>query len=65
MQAVVEQARERLATNPEFVEKLERLGWERALIYKTLVLTGRRRKELASLTVGQMELDGEMPRSSC
>ena len=61
MQAVVERARERLANNPEFVEKLERLGRERALIYKTLVLTGLRRNELASLTVGQLELDGAIP----
>ena len=58
---VAERARERLAKNPEFVEKLERLGRERALIYKTLVLTGLRRNELASLTVGQLELDGPMP----
>ena len=61
MSAVAERARERLADNPEFVEKLERLGRERALIYKTLVLTGLRRNELASLTVGQLELDGAMP----
>ena len=61
MQATVERARERLAANPEFVEKLERLGRERALIYKTLVLTGLRKGELASLTVGQLELDGPMP----
>jgi len=40
---------------------LERLGRERALIYKTLVLTGLRKGELASLTVGQLELDGPMP----
>ncbi len=61
MEAVVQRARERLADNPEFVEKLERLGRERALIYKTLVLTGLRRNELASLAVGQLELDGPMP----
>ena len=59
--AAVERARARLAKNPEFVEKLERLGRERALIYKTLVLTGLRKGELASLTVGQLELDGPMP----
>jgi len=41
--------------------KLERLGWERALIYKALVLTGLRRGELASLTVGQLELDAPTP----
>ena len=40
---------------------LERLGRERALIYKTLVLTGLRKGELASLTVGQLELDGPTP----
>ena len=61
MQQAVELARERLKDNPEFVEKLERLGRERALIYKTLVLTGLRKNELASLTVGQLDLDGLMP----
>ena len=40
---------------------LERLGRERALIYKTLVLTGLRRGELASLTVGDLDLDGTVP----
>ena len=59
--AAVERARERLADNPDYVAELERLGTERALIYKTLVLTGLRRNELASLTVGQLELDGAMP----
>jgi integrase len=43
------------------IDELERLGRERALIYKTLVLTGLRKGELASLTVGQLELDGPMP----
>lgn len=41
--------------------ELERLGRERALIYKTMVLTGLRKAELASLTVGQLELEGPMP----
>lgn len=41
--------------------KLERLGTERALIYKTLVLTGLRKGELASLTVGQLVLDAAPP----
>lgn len=40
---------------------LERLGRERALIYKTLVLTGLRRGELASLTLGDLDLDGAVP----
>jgi len=46
---------------PEVVARLEALGRERALIYKTLVLTGLRKSELASLTIGQLELDGPMP----
>jgi len=46
---------------PEVRRRLERLGRERALIYKTLVLTGLRKGELASLTVGQLDLDGELP----
>jgi integrase len=46
---------------PGNVSRLEMLGRERALIYKTLVLTGLRKGELASLTVGQLELDGPTP----
>ncbi len=41
--------------------KLERLGRERALIFKTLVLTGLRMGELASLTVEQLDLNAPMP----
>ena len=59
--AAVERARERLAKNPDFAENLERLGRERALIYKTLVMTGLRKGELASLTFGQLELDAAHP----
>jgi integrase len=44
---------------PETRDRLTRLGRERALIYKTLVLTGLRKKELASLTVAQLSLDDE------
>ena len=39
--------------------RLEWLGRERELIYKTLVLTGLRKGELASLTVGQLVLDAD------
>ncbi len=46
---------------PEVQSRLERLGRERALIYKTLVLTGLRKGELASLTVGQLNLDAPTP----
>lgn len=42
---------------PEVRERLGLLGRERALIYKTLVLTGLRRGELASLTVADLILD--------
>ena len=45
-------------------ERLEALGRERALIYKTLVLTGLRKGELASLTAGQLYLDGPVPYAS-
>jgi integrase len=41
--------------------RLELLGEERALIYKTLVLTGLRKAELTSLTVAQLVLDGPAP----
>jgi integrase len=45
----------------EVQKQLERLGWERALIYKTMLLTGLRKGELASLTIGQLHLDGPLP----
>ncbi|MCA9202653.1 MAG: site-specific integrase [Planctomycetales bacterium] len=41
--------------------RLELVGRERALLYKTHLLTGLRKGELASLTVGQLDLDGPMP----
>ena len=53
--------RDALAKRPDFIALLERRGRERALIYKTLVLTGLRKGELASLTVGQLDLDAEQP----
>jgi integrase len=46
---------------PEVRERLELLGRERALIYKTLVLTGLRKKELGSLTVAQLHLSEPVP----
>jgi integrase len=46
---------------PEVRRRLERLGLERALMYKMLVLTGLRRGELASITVGQVALDADPP----
>jgi integrase len=55
--AAVERARERLKDNPRFIAELEQRGRERALIYKTLVLTGLRKGELAAVRVGQLDLD--------
>jgi integrase len=46
---------------PEVRERLERLGRERALIYKTLVLSGLRKGELTSLTVAHLHLDDAVP----
>ena len=48
---------------PQTRQQLARLGRERALIYKTLVLTGLRRNELASITVAQLVLDGPHPHA--
>jgi Phage integrase family len=50
-----------LCNRPDFAAKLERRGWERALVYKALVLTGLRKGELASLTVGNTDIDGGLP----
>ncbi len=50
-----------LRDEPDRLAELERLGQERSLIYKTMVLTGLRKGELASLTVGQIELDSPRP----
>jgi integrase len=41
-------------------DRLERLGWERVLIYKTLLLTGLRKGELTSITLGQVHLDSAL-----
>jgi len=59
LDAATDRARARLAKNPKLVVAMESLGRERALIYKTLVLTGLRKGELASLTVGQLVLDAD------
>jgi integrase len=47
---------------PEVRARLERLGWERSLMYKVLVLTGLRRGELAALRVEHLTLEGPQPR---
>jgi len=42
-------------------QRLEGLGRERALIYKTFLLSGLRKGELTALTVGQLYLDEPIP----
>jgi len=60
--SVVEAAgRGRGRLRPDVAERLDRLGRERALLYAVLVTTGLRRKELASITVGDVLLDEERP----
>ena len=56
-----EVGRSSLHKHPELIAELEQLGRERALVYKALVLTGLRKGELASLTVGRLDLDGPYP----
>ncbi len=59
MPVAIERAKERLADNSAFIDELIQRGNERALIYRTLLLTGLRRGELASLKVSQVILDDE------
>ncbi len=59
--AAMDRARYRLRNSPHRIEQLDRLGRERALMYKTLIFTGLRRGELASLTIGQLHLAGPRP----
>lgn len=61
IESAIDRARVRLRNNPEYVAELDRRGRERSLVYKTLLLTGLRRGELASITLGQCELEGSMP----
>ncbi len=47
--------------SPDRRSELERLGKERVMLYKTLCLTGLRKGELASITVGHVSLDSDPP----
>jgi len=53
--------RGRACMRPEAAAQFDRLGRERALIYRVLVTTGLRRGELAALTVGDVLLDDDRP----
>jgi integrase len=57
--AAAERGRSRL--RPDVVERLDRDGRERALLYAVLVTTGLRKGELAALTVADVRLDDEQP----
>ncbi len=60
IETAAERARGALEDNPDLIARLERTGYERALTYKALVLTGLRKGELASLTVGQLDFGGRV-----
>jgi len=57
----VERARERLVSKPELIKQLEHRGRERQLILKTLVTTGLRKGELASVCLRNLDLEGDRP----
>ena len=61
LEAACERGRGALAGSPDYLAEQERLGQERMLLYKTLVLTGLRRGELASITFGQVYLNAPQP----
>ncbi|OHB54201.1 MAG: hypothetical protein A2Y12_17155 [Planctomycetes bacterium GWF2_42_9] len=54
-------AKEILKDNPDLTSEMEWLGYERSLIYKVLALTGLRKSELASITIGQVWLNAKQP----
>ncbi len=58
-EAAAERGRETL--RPEIAERLGREGRERATVYLTLLATGLRRGELASIRVGDVTLDTDRP----
>ena len=60
IEAAAERARNRIE-KPGLIQELERTGHERALVYKTFMLTGLRKGELASITVGQTDLESVVP----
>jgi integrase len=61
LDAAYARGREVLVEEPGRLAELDMLGRERELMYKTMILTGLRKGELASLTIGQVYLDAERP----
>ena len=63
LEAAYERGQKALEGSPDYLADQERLGLERMLIYKTMVLTGLRLGELASITVGQLHLHARQPHA--
>ncbi|MFO8007246.1 MAG: tyrosine-type recombinase/integrase [Candidatus Brocadiia bacterium] len=63
LEAAYERGQKALEGSPDYLAKRERLGLERMLIYRTMVLTGLRLGELASITVGRLHLDSRQPHA--
>lgn len=61
LEAAAALAGKQLKDRPQLMEKRLWLGKERSLIYKTLALTGLRKSELASITLGQVWLEEKQP----
>jgi integrase len=61
LDAAYARGREVLADDPGRLAELDMLGGERELMYKTMILTGLRKGELASLTIGQVYLEAQRP----
>ena len=61
LDAATERGRKALHKRPDLIAKLEHRGRERALIYRTLTLTGLRKGELDALMAGHLALDGPVP----
>ncbi len=55
----VGRARERLSGNASLVAELEHRGKERQLIYKTMLTTGLRKKELSSVRLRNIDLESD------
>lgn len=61
LDTALERANEILKVEPDLIDDLLWQGRERALVYKVLALTGLRKGELASITLGQLWLDERHP----
>ena len=61
LDAAVTRAKELLKVEPDLIDDLLWQGRERALVYKVLALTGLRKGELTSITLGQLWLDEKHP----